>query len=314
MGYWAWSGLRGVANQFTNLQARLDTVPRKDLPAGSAVPESQRTEPATSPDTGHQTGPGQPPADPVQGGGAPDRPARLEGVWRAWRIETSNGIDASSGDGMVIDGHDIEFLWGRNNKGATARFTTNPAQQPREIDIAFTSGSLIGRKQLGIYRISKGQLEVSCAGAGDTRRPTKFSGRLGPGAGQSYVVYRGSDFKEDEAVVEELRRLEGRWMADPKGDGVVIDGDRMQFLWGGNNKGAEARFLIDPSTDPREVEIVYTAGSERYHKRIGIYKLDGDTLTVSLSNFDAASRPTKFAQGPPGGGEVYVVYRRQQDQ
>lgn len=88
----------------------------------------------------------------------------------------------------------------------------------------------------------------------------------------------------------------------------------MQFLWGGNNKGAEARFLVDPAKDPAEVEVIYTAGSERYKRRIGVYKLEGDTLTLSLSVFDADKRPAKFAgPGTPGGGDMFAVYQRQKE-
>ena len=100
----------------------------------------------------------------------------------------------------------------------------------------------------------------------------------------------------------------------PAGYGVVIEDEKMQFLWGGNNKGAEARFLVDPAKDPKEIEVIYTVGSERYKRRIGIYKLDGDTLTLSLSEFDADKRPTKFAEaGTPGGGDMFIVYLREKD-
>jgi len=245
----------------------------------------------------------------------PKQEAKLfEGRWRIWRSVEDGKIDASSGAGMVIEGNDIQFLWGGNNKGATAKFTVDPTKDPREIDVRFTSGSGINKTQLGIYRLSKGQLEISWGGVGDGKRPSRFSGKLTPGAGKPYDVYRRDDFKEDEAVVKELKRLEGRWMASPKSDGVIIEGHDMQFLWGGNNKGAQAKFEIDPSRDPAEIEVVYTAGSERYKKRIGIYKLDGDTLTLSLSDFDADTRPTKLVGGDkPGGGKWFAVMKRDKD-
>jgi uncharacterized protein (TIGR03067 family) len=306
VGFWAWAGLRDAAGQFTNLQAKLATDPSKDLRAGNTGKDTPPTEPGRPPDTGKlHAGP------PIE----VEAPAKLQNTWRAWRIETSNGIDASSGDGMVIDGHTIQFLWGGTNKGATAEFTADVTKEPREIDVTFTSGSWIGQKQLGIYRISKEKLEVSWAGVGETKRPTQFSGRLTVlGAGKSYAIYRGSDLKEDEAVAAELKRLEGRWMVNPKGDGVVISGSDVQFLWGGTNKGAEAKLLVDPAKDPKEMELIYTVGSERYKKRIGIYQLDGDTLTMSLSSLDEDKRPTKLAGGPAGSGILFGVYRREKDQ
>jgi uncharacterized protein (TIGR03067 family) len=212
---------------------------------------------------------------------------------------------------MVIEGNAIQFLWGGNNKGATARFTIDPAKDPREMDLDFTSGSGIGKKQLAIYRLSPGQLEVCWGGVGDGKRPSKFTGRQTPGAGQSDVIYRSPDFKEDPAVVAELKRLEGRWDLNPNGDGLIIEGYDLKFL-SRNMVGAEARFLVDPSKDPKEIEVIYTVGSGRYQKRLGIYKLEGDTLTLSMSNFNADQPPTKFAADPnPGSGIIYGVYHRE---
>jgi uncharacterized protein (TIGR03067 family) len=136
-----------------------------------------------------------------------------------------------------------------------------------------------------------------------------------PGAAaHNYVIYHSEEFKQDEAVARAMKALEGRWMESPKGNGVVIEDEKMQFLWGGNNKGAEARFLVDPAKDPKEIEVIYTVGSERYKRRIGVYKLEGDTLTLSLSEFDADKRPTKFAAaGTPGGGDMFIVYHREKD-
>jgi uncharacterized protein (TIGR03067 family) len=238
----------------------------------------------------------------------------FEGKWKIWRSTQDGRIDAGSGDGMLIEGNDIQFLWGGNNKGATAKFSVDPAKEPKEIELRFTSGSGINKTQFGIYRLSKGQLEISWGGVGDGKRPTKFSGQVTVGAGKPYSIYRSEDFKEDEAVVKELKRLEGRWMVTPKSDGVIIEGHDMQFLWGGNNKGAHAKFEIDPTKDPLEIEVVYTVGSERYKKRIGIYKLEDDTLTLSLSDFNADTRPTKLAGGDqPGAGKWFSVMKRVKD-
>jgi uncharacterized protein (TIGR03067 family) len=312
LGYWAWTGLSGAAS---GLQAKLGTEAVRAAVGAPAGKDESRAAPVVSRDPVADKPAADKAADaaPAGGAAAPAGPAAWEHTWRVWRIESGIGIDASSGDGMVIEGNTIQYLWGGNNKGATGTFTTDATKEPKEIDVQYTSGSWINQKQLGIYRLSGGQLEVSWAGVGETKRPTKFTGRLTPGAGKSYVIYRNEDFKEPEAVVRARKALEGRWMVNPRGDGVVIEDDKMQFLWGGNNRGAEARFAVDPSKDPQEIEVIYTVGSERYKRRVGICKLDGDTLTLSLSGLDGDKRPTKFAAGPFGGGDMFVVYHREKE-
>jgi uncharacterized protein (TIGR03067 family) len=319
LGYWALTGLKsGLEGAATDLRAKAGTTAK----APSAAAATDKEDPRGTPAVPRDTRTGMPPAEkpPVgerpAGGGAQNELAAFEHRWRAWRAEDSKGIDASPGDGLVIQGQDIQFLWGGNNKGSTATFTIDPAKEPKEIDVFFTSGSWINKRQLGIYRVSKGQLEIAWAGIGEEKRPRKFTGRLVPGtATQNYVIYHSEEFKQDEAVARAMKDLEGRWMESPKGNGVVIEDEKMQFLWGGNNKGAEARFLVDPAKDPKEIEVIYTVGSERYKRRIGIYKLVGDVLTLRLSEFDADKRPTKFAGAGSGipGGEMFITYRREKD-
>jgi uncharacterized protein (TIGR03067 family) len=325
VGFVVWAGLRNAAGQVTALQAKLATEAVKPPPvpvAGKEGPATPPRGPANSAriDQGRrETAPAKPPADkppvpdPAKEGGPQNDLAALQQTWRAWRAEDSRGIDAAPGDGMVIEGNTIQFLWAGNNNGATATFTLDPAKEPKQINVDYTSGSPIGKKQLGIYRLSGAQLEISWAGIGDGKRPGKFTGRLTPAAGQSYVIYRSPDFKEDPAVAEETKRLEGRWDLNPNGDGLLIEGYDLKFL-SRNRVGVEARFLVDPSKDPKEIEVIYTVGSGRYQKRLGIYKLDGDTLTLSLSDFNVAKPPTKFAGNTtPGGGSVYGVYHREKE-
>jgi uncharacterized protein (TIGR03067 family) len=253
---------------------------------------------------------------------------RLEGKWKVWRSEQSGRITADSGDGMIIEGNDIQFLWNGNNKGGTATFTLKPGN-PGQIDLEHTTGRWIGKKQLGIYRFTAaGQLEISWAEPGVGKRPTRFSGKLTPGAGNPMVIYRSAAYKLPAAITREFKALEGKWnlveyhrlgRAEPntrgRREGMLIEDDDIQYTWGGNNKGGKARFLVDPSKNPRHIEVVYTVGSERYKKRIGIYKLTGNKLQMTLSAPDSSTRPTAFSgiRGTRGAGDAYYVYEREKD-
>jgi uncharacterized protein (TIGR03067 family) len=280
-------------------------------------------------------------AMPVVSGGRTDRVAardkadpdaeikRFEGKWKAWRSEATAKTTADSGDGLLIEGNNIQFLWGGNNRGGTATFTVKPDANPKQIDLEHTKGQLIGKKQLGIYRFTgEGQLEISWAEPGVEKRPTKFSGKAVPGAGNPLTIYRSDKYKVPEAVAKELKALEGKWNliefhrfgrpevnARGRREGVVIEDDDMQYLWGGTNKGGKARFVVDPSKSPKQIEIVYTVGQERYHKRIGIYRLNGNKLEISVSAYESETRPTAFSgvKGTRGAGDTYFLYEREKE-
>ncbi len=165
---------------------------------------------------------------------------------------------------------------------------------------------------MGIYRVSKGQLEICWADIGDTKRPKKFTGKLALGAGKRYDIFRSEDYKEPPAIAKELERFQGRWVSEEKdSDGLMVEDDGMVFLWGGNNKGSEAKFTVDPSKKVKEIEVIYTVGSWRYHRQIGIYQIDNKKLTLSLSDLDSDKRPKKLAGSDKlGGGKMFFVYVR----
>jgi len=263
---------------------------------------------------------------PAQGKGDDDNKL-FQGKWREWRSVQAPRTTADSGEGMVIEGKAVQFLYNGDNKGGTATLTLRPDANPKEIDLEHTFGRWKGKKQLGIYQFTAdGQLEISWAEPGSEKRPTKFSGGVVPGSGNPFVIYRSTQFKLPEAVAKELKALHGKWnlveyhrfgRAEPKAkdrrEGMVIDEDDIQYLWGGLNKGGKARFVVDPTKDPPHIEVVYTVGQERYHKRIGIYKLKGDRLEISLSEYESEKRPTAFSgiKGAAGAGEAYFVYERE---
>ena len=97
--------------------------------------------------------------------------------------------------------------------------------------------------QLGIYKfMGAGQLEISWGEPGSNKRPTKFSGKLAPGA--SLNIYRASDFKLPEAVAKELTALEGKWkvtqyhrfgrpepMAAKRGKGFILETAKTRKTW-----------------------------------------------------------------------------------
>lgn len=77
------------------------------------------------------------------------------------------------------------------------------------------------------------------------------------------------------------------------------------------------RFKIDPTSEPRQIdfegrrEVGLDAGIEQY-VRLGIYKLEGDTLTLCFSAVEPVKpehRPNDFS-ARPGSGRIMTVFKR----
>jgi uncharacterized protein (TIGR03067 family) len=82
-----------------------------------------------------------------------------------------------------------------------------------------------------------------------------------------------------------------------KGDGwIVKQGDEPE------NKAA---FKIDPSKDPKTIDLTFEQG--KFRKMHGIYKLEGDTLTVCLTR-DNKERPKEFKTSKEDG--ILMVWKR----
>ncbi len=252
---------------------------------------------------------------------------KLEGVWSLWRSIQSGKTTADSGEGMIVEGNTLQLTLRGKPLAEKGTYTLKADANPKQIDFEHTFGRYKGQKQLGIYRFTgPGQLEISWGEPGSNKRPTKFTGKLALGAGTPLNIYRASDYKLPEAVAKELKDLEGKWkitvyhrfgraepMAAKRGEGFLLEGEDVQYFWGGSNKGGKAQYMVDPTAKPKQIEFVYTVGQERYHNRIGIYKLQGDKLEISLSDIDSEKRPTAFTgiKGTPGAGEQYFVCERE---
>ena len=65
-------------------------------------------------------------------------------------------------------------------------------------------------------------------------------------------------------------------------------------------------YTLDPKKEPAEVDLTSAPPAAGTWK--GIYRLDGDTLTVCVTTSSSA-RPTSF-EGKAGSGYIVTVYRR----
>jgi uncharacterized protein (TIGR03067 family) len=118
----------------------------------------------------------------------------------------------------------------------------------------------------------------------------------------------------DDAVKKEQKKLEGTWMPlsqESKGEreekdklkkhALVFERDKLTIK--DEAKSREHTFKIDPAKTPKTIDINDKTGDA---VGLGIYKLDGDTLTMAIAKPNS-ERPTEFTTKKDSSYVVIVL-------
>ena len=110
----------------------------------------------------------------------------------------------------------------------------------------------------------------------------------------------GAEMEGQKAPAEEIKKTEtsltftgGKYTAK-MGDKVVEEGT---YTTGSAGKAKTVDFMI-------------RVGKDKGKKQLGIYKLEGDTLTMSMSAAGAPNRPAGFVSKKGSGMEVSTLERK----
>jgi len=135
----------------------------------------------------------------------------------------------------------------------------------------------------------------------------------------SLVFLLGADSAPD-AVKKDLANFQGVWTVESmelngkplseerrKKIKLTIKGENFTFDTGGDSH--EGLYKIDPTKDPKELNIVITRGGEKGKVYLVIYKFE-DGKMIQCMRQDNKSRPTTFT-GAAGSGCDYEVWQRQ---
>ncbi len=120
---------------------------------------------------------------------------------------------------------------------------------------------------------------------------------------------------------DELARHQGTWAVTSfVRDGVetpkeiatsivrIVEGDHV--VWKREGKSfAGTSIVLDRSTEPRSIDVIPDGGQLKDKRVLGIYKLEGDILTICMAGPDQA-RPQAFV-AEKGSGLTLMVFRRQ---
>jgi uncharacterized protein (TIGR03067 family) len=126
---------------------------------------------------------------------------------------------------------------------------------------------------------------------------------------------------DDKAAREELERHQGTWRASTS----VYEGqeapaevvrsitrtvEKDHVVWKRDGKSfAGTRIELDPSRDPKAIDVIPDGGQDRGERVLGIYKLEGDRLTICMAA-PGQPRPKEF-KAEKGSGYTLRTFIRE---
>jgi uncharacterized protein (TIGR03067 family) len=126
---------------------------------------------------------------------------------------------------------------------------------------------------------------------------------------------------DDQAVQDELKRHQGTWSVtssiyegQPAAEEVVrsikriVSGDHVAWERDGKHF-AGTRIELDPAREPKTIDVIPDGGPNRGQHVLGIYKLEGDRLTIVMAT-PGRPRPKEF-QAAKGSGCILRTFQRE---
>jgi uncharacterized protein (TIGR03067 family) len=90
---------------------------------------------------------------------------------------------------------------------------------------------------------------------------------------------------------------------------LLIDTDGKATVQAEGRTYVAGTIQIDPTGNPKTMDITFTHGDAKGQTSLGIYKIEGDLVTICRATPDR-DRPTDFSS-KPGSGHALMTYRRQ---
>jgi uncharacterized protein (TIGR03067 family) len=125
---------------------------------------------------------------------------------------------------------------------------------------------------------------------------------------------------DDEAVKNELKRHQGTWIATSSTfDGQKAPDDIARSIhrivvedhvvWERRGKRfAGTKIELNPTHDPKNIDVIPDGGRNRGERVLGIYRLDGERLTICMA-VAGRPRPTGF-KAEKGSGWTLQTFER----
>jgi len=244
----------------------------------------------------------------------------LQGTWEIVALEVDGATVPEAGfrgSRIVVKGGTFTTI----SMGATygGTLSIDASTNPKTLDLSFRAGPERGKTSLAIFELDGDTWKLCLTVTGKTR-PTAFATKRG--SGHAYeVLKRATGQSAREALQEELARLEGEWsLVSGVRDGQalpadfvktgrrLVEGNETTVLFG-KQVYLKAAFALGIASTPKTIDYIVTAGDGRGETQLGVYALEGDTVTYCLAAA-GQPRPTGLALAPGAGGVVTVWKRK----
>jgi uncharacterized protein (TIGR03067 family) len=248
---------------------------------------------------------------------------RLQGSWTVAELELDGEDVGTPGEArIVIEGSRFTSTgMGAEYEGT---FGLDASAKPAHIDMKFDKGPEKGNTNLGIYQL-KGDSWKLCLATRGTVRPRSFKSPAGSGIAVETLVRGKAAPKARKATATAepsgpATEFEGEWqMLSGVMNGVPMDAVTVQWVkrvTRGNQTSVIAgpqtmlkvEFTFDPSTSPASIDYLNLHGPTKGKRQAGIYRFDGDVLTVCTAA-PGAPRPGEFTS-VRGDGRSLTVWKR----
>jgi uncharacterized protein (TIGR03067 family) len=126
--------------------------------------------------------------------------------------------------------------------------------------------------------------------------------------------------RPQDAVKQELERHQGAWVAISfRRDGqetpteivrtITRTVEKDHVVWKRNGKSfAGSVIVLDPGPSPSHIDVIPDGGPSRGQHVLGIYRLDGEQLTLCMAD-PGQPRPREFKAGK-GSSQTLMTFRR----